>query len=66
MTASAGKSAGVYVAKAENIALAQGDRVQFEALLRRALEVAARERHLQNDIMRERAEWLLGMADDLF
>ena len=66
MTASASKSAGVYVAKAENIALPQGDRAQFEALLQRALEVAARHRNLQNDIMRERAEWLLGMADDLF
>lgn len=66
MTASSGKSAGVYVAIAENIALPQGDRVQFEALLRRALEVAASERHLQNDIMRERAAWLLGMVDDLF
>jgi predicted anti-sigma-YlaC factor YlaD len=66
MTVSAGKSAGVYVAKAESLALPQGDRVQFEALLQRALEVASIHRNLQNDIMRERAAWLLGMADDLF
>lgn len=66
MTASAGQSAGVYVARAENIALPQGDRAQFKALLQRALEVAALHRNLQNDIMRERAAWLLGMADDLF
>jgi predicted anti-sigma-YlaC factor YlaD len=63
---SAGKSAGVYVAKAESIALPQGDRAQFEALLQRALEVASLERNLQNGIMRERAAWLLGMTDDLF
>jgi hypothetical protein len=35
-------------------------------LLQRALQVAALERNLQNDIMRERALWLLGMVDDLF
>jgi len=66
ITASAGQSAGVYVAKAENLALPSGDRAQFEALLQRALEVAALHRNLQNDIMRERAAWLLGMANDLF
>lgn len=66
ITHSAGTSAGVYVAKAESIALAQGDRAQFEALLRRAIDVAALHRNLQNDIMRERAAWLLGMVDDLF
>ena len=66
VTASAGQSAGVYVAQAESLALPLGDRAQFEALLQRALQVAALERNLQNDIMRERALWLLGMVDDLF
>lgn len=66
MTASAGQSAGIYVAKAENLALPQGDRDQFEALLQRAIEVSALHRNLQNDIMRERALWLLATVDDLF
>jgi len=62
----AGTQAGPYVAKAESIALAAQDRVMFEQLLRQAVEVATRHRNLQNEVMRERAVWLLEMSDDLF
>lgn len=66
IAAGAGKSAGAYVAKAESIALAAGDRPAFEALLRQALRVSAEHRDLPNEVMRERAQWLLATADDLF
>jgi len=66
IAASAGKSAGPFVAKAEGIALPAGERPAFEALLRQAI-VASDARHdLQNAVMRERALWLLTTADDLF
>ncbi len=60
------KNAGAYVAKAEGIALAAGDRAAFEALLRRALLASKGTRNLQNGVMGERAQWLLDTADDLF
>jgi hypothetical protein len=63
---SAGASAGPYVGKAESIALAAGDRIQFETLLRQALEAGSDRHDLQNEVMRERAQWLLDSADDLF
>ena len=62
----AGHSAGPLVAQAESIALPRGDRSAFETLLRQALQVAAQHRNLQNEVMRERAQWLLSSADDLF
>jgi predicted anti-sigma-YlaC factor YlaD len=62
----AGRSAGALVAKAEGIALPQGERAAFEALLRQALDVAKSHSDLQNAVMRERALWLLSNADDLF
>jgi hypothetical protein len=62
----AGKQAGPDVAKAESIALAAQDRVMFEQLLRQAVDVSTRHRHLENEVMRERAVWLLEMTDDLF
>lgn len=62
----AGAQAGPYVAKAESIALVAQDRVMFEQLLREAVDVATRHRNLQNEVMRERAVWLLEMTDDLF
>ena len=64
----AGKSAnaGVYVAMAESIALLANDRTSFEALLRQALDIAAKRRDLQNSVMRERAQWLLDTAEDRF
>jgi hypothetical protein len=61
-----GSNAGPFVAKAEAIALAAGDRPAFEALLQQALAANAKQRNLQNGVMRERAHWLLDMADDLF
>ncbi|MFM2058381.1 MAG: hypothetical protein RLY71_2766 [Pseudomonadota bacterium] len=66
ITASAGTSAGAYVAKAEGWAQPAGDRAAFEALLRQALQASAARRDLPNDVMRERAQWLLDTADDLF
>jgi TRAP transporter T-component len=66
VTAGGGKNAGVFVARAEGIALPAGDRAAFEALLREALAAAANRRDLQNAVMAERAQWLLDTADDLF
>ena len=62
----AGLSAGPYVAKAEGWAQPAGDRAAFEALLQQALLASARRRDLPNEVMRERAQWLLASADDLF
>jgi hypothetical protein len=62
----AGTQAGPYVAKAESIALVAQDRVMFEQLLHQAVEVATRHRNLQNEVMRERAVWLLEISNDLF
>lgn len=66
ITFSAGKSAGPLVAKAEGVALPAGDRAAFDALLRQALVACDSRRDLQNEVMRERALWLLETADDLF
>ncbi len=63
---SAGKSAGAFVAKAEGVALPAGDRPAFEALLQQALAASVARRDLPNQVMRERAQWLLSVADDLF
>ena len=63
---SAGLNAGPYVAKAEAIALAAGDRSGFEALLRQALAASEKRPDLGNQVMRQRAQWLLNTADDLF
>jgi len=60
----AGRNAGVYVARAE--ALAEGDRARFERLLRQALQASAARPDLGNQLMRERAQWLLDTADDRF
>jgi predicted anti-sigma-YlaC factor YlaD len=62
----AGRNAGPYVAKAEALALPAGDRQAFEDLLRQALAASAQRRDMSNQVMKARAEWLLGMADDLF
>jgi predicted anti-sigma-YlaC factor YlaD len=66
IAAAGGRSAGPYVAKAENLALPLGDRPSFEALLRQALAAAAAQPNLANEVMRERALWLLETADDRF
>lgn len=66
IAASGGKNAGVFVAKAESIAQPAGDRGAFETLLKQALAAAANRRDLPNEVMRERAQWLLDNAGDLF
>jgi predicted anti-sigma-YlaC factor YlaD len=63
---SGGQSPGPLVAKAEAIAQAAGDRPAFEALLKQALAVSAGRTDLSSQIMRQRAQWLLDSADDLF
>jgi hypothetical protein len=62
----AGRNAGAWVAKAEAIALPAQDRPAFEALLQQALSASQQHRDLSNEVMRERALWLLANADDLF
>jgi predicted anti-sigma-YlaC factor YlaD len=62
----AGKNAGIFVAKAEGVALPAGDRVAFESLLRQALVASQIQPGLPNSVMRERAQWLLENVDDLF
>ena len=66
ITISQGKNAGPYIAKAEGIALAQGEREAFEILLKKAIETSDKHPDLSNTLMRERAQWLLQTADDLF
>lgn len=66
IAASGGQNAGPFVAKAEAIAQAAGDRPAFEALLQQALSVSAKHTDLSNQIMRQRAQWLLDNVDDLF
>jgi hypothetical protein len=64
-----GRSAGVYMGKAEGYAQAAGNRTLFEQLLRQALAVkneVSSPDALQNEVMRRRAGWLLKKADDLF
>jgi len=60
------RNAGALVAKAEGAALPAGDRAEFEDLLRQALVISASTPDMQNAVMRERAQWLLANADDLF
>jgi predicted anti-sigma-YlaC factor YlaD len=66
ITISQGKNAGPYIAKAEGVALAQGEREAFEILLRKAIETSDKHPDLSNTLMRERAQWLLQSADELF
>ncbi len=61
-----GQEAGPFVAKAEGVALPAEDRKQFEQLLKRAIDISQQHRSLQNEVMRERALWLLSSVDDLF
>lgn len=61
-----GKEAGSLLAKAEGVALPNQDKALFEQLLKQAIEVSQQYRSLQNEVMRERAQWLLLSADDLF
>ena len=60
------QSPGPWVAKAESIALAAGDRENFEKLLQRAIAIASHTPTLQNEAMLARARWLLANIDELF
>lgn len=62
--AAAGRQAGVFLAEAES--LASTDRARFEALLRQAIATAEANRTLSNEVMRERAQWLLDTLDERF
>ena len=54
------------LAVAVGLAQAAGDRPAFEALLKQALAVSAQRTDLSSQITRQRAQWLLDSADDLF
>ena len=65
----AGRNAGAFVAKAEGHAQPAGDKAAFLVLLQQTLAVrepAGSPLTLSNTLMRRRAEWLIGTADDLF
>lgn len=66
IVAGAGMNAGAFVAKAEAIALPDGDRAGFESLLQQALRASQAHPDLPNLVMRERALWLLAGAGDFF
>ena len=63
---SRGTSASFYLGKAESLALPDGDKDAFTALLKRALEASAVHHSLENEIMRARAQWLSSRIDELF
>lgn len=60
------RNAGVFVARAEALALPAGDKATFEALLRQALSVSAAHPTLGNQVMGQRAQFLLDAMPDLF
>jgi predicted anti-sigma-YlaC factor YlaD len=62
----AGRNAGLPLARAEALPLADGDRAAFERLLHQSLQIAETHPGLANQLMRERAQWLLETADDRF
>ena len=66
ITLGAGRNAGIFVAKAEAVALPAGDRRAFEKLLKQAVDASELQPDLSNLVMRERAIWLLETVDDLF
>lgn len=61
-----GRQAGPWVTKAEVLAQPAGDRALFETWLREALRISQAHPTLANQVMRERATWLLETADDRF
>nr|WP_295079338.1 TRAP transporter TatT component family protein [uncultured Roseateles sp.] len=63
----AGQQAGpALLAKAEGHALPAQDRAGFEALLRQAIAATQGRLDLPSQVARERAQWLLSQAADLF
>lgn len=63
---SRGQSASPWVSKAENIAIQKQDKQAFTQWLQSAIRISEMHRNLENEVMRERASWLLEMVDDLF
>lgn len=66
---SAGRRAAPYVSLAESVSVAEQNRVEFEALLHRALAVdlaAAPSQRLANQVAQRRAQWLLARSEELF
>jgi predicted anti-sigma-YlaC factor YlaD len=66
---SAGQLASPFVAYAESVSIQKQNRVEFDSLLKKALEVnpdARPEWRLSNLIMQRRARWLLSREDELF
>lgn len=64
-----GQLASPFVTYAEQVCVRQQNRAEFEALLKRAIEVktdARPESRVENVIMQRRARWLLSRADELF
>jgi predicted anti-sigma-YlaC factor YlaD len=64
-----GRLASPLVGKAEGYALPAGDRELFETLLAKAISIqddAGSPLSLQNEIMRQRARWLLQKTNELF
>ena len=64
-----GQLASPFLALAETVSVQTQNRAEFEALIKRALDVdpdARTEWRLQNLIAQRRAKWLLTRADDLF
>jgi len=64
-----GRRVSAYVNFAETVAVAKQDRKEFDALLRRALEVdpdAVPDMRLAPLVYQKRARWLLGRTDELF
>jgi predicted anti-sigma-YlaC factor YlaD len=66
---SGGQLASPYVAYAETVCVQKQDRGEFEAMIRRALEIdpdARPEWRLNNLVIQRRARWLLSRSDELF
>ena len=63
---SAGRQAAVPLARAEALAQPTGDRDEFERLVREAIAIANQFPGSDNQIMLERARWLLDTLDDRF
>lgn len=68
LTLSQGRSAGVFVAYAEAVSLPAQDKVEFRAMLERALAIDADQQpqdRLATLVSQRKARWLLGRIDDL-
>ena len=51
---------------AETLALPAGDRKRFETLLKKAIDVSDKVPNLGNQVMKDRAQWLLDTVDERF